>query len=125
MDQLYCSICSLGCSYDVLIFTETRLRKDIYNMELRLVDYNIYRKDKNDVTSKFSRDGGVFIGVHSKYQSSMLQPSIQTIVKVRFNSESVIFGALYVPPRFFPEIYIDHCSSVEEVFNSNQESKLL
>lgn len=47
--------------YDVLLFTETWLKPEINNNELKLFNYNIYRCDRSKNTSFNERAGGVMI----------------------------------------------------------------
>ncbi|KAL3274987.1 hypothetical protein HHI36_019761 [Cryptolaemus montrouzieri] len=45
------------CDYDVIILTETYLNDDFYDPELGLIDYNIFRKDRDYHTGTVSREG--------------------------------------------------------------------
>ncbi|KAG8239229.1 hypothetical protein J437_LFUL018827, partial [Ladona fulva] len=77
ISQLCVGITNLDC--DVFVLTETNLSDDILDMELRLDNYSIYRKDRSVHTSAKKCGGGVLIAVNKRHKSSCLVSNTQEI----------------------------------------------
>lgn len=59
--------------YDILVFTETWLINTIYDAELGLTDFDIYRNDRCEITQDSSRGGGVLIAVRKNFNSKKIK----------------------------------------------------
>ena len=80
--------------YTFIAITETWLQDNIYNNELLLTGYDIYRKDHR------SKGGGVMLVVKSSIKSSQLNaPDNLEVVTVSVHAhQSYITCAVYTPP---------------------------
>lgn len=56
--------------FDIIIFTGTLSFEDIYNCEIKLPNFNIYRCERKNKNSIFSRGGGVSIAVGKIYDAT-------------------------------------------------------
>lgn len=65
--------------YDFNIFTEIWHTPDINNAELGFVGYQIFRFDRNVITSFYSNGSGILIAVKIKYVSKVLSVPINNI----------------------------------------------
>ena len=125
-------LCAITCSstlYDVVISVETWLNDGIHTEELGLSNYNVYRFDRNKNTSVYSRGGGVMIAVSKTLLSSVIVVSSsrveQLFVKVNVGSDSLILGAVYIPPASDPSIYRDHGLCIDDVLFRYPNDKVL
>ncbi len=65
-------------NYSFIILTETWLSENFLNCELGLLNYNVYRYDRCNLTSLCTRGGGVLIGIRKDIRSSLISISFQT-----------------------------------------------
>ena len=107
------------CDYDVIVFSETWLNQDIHDSELGMDGYNIYRKDRSELTSLKCWGGGVMIAVRGCYQSFLIineQESVEHIfVSVCSGSEKMIVGAVYLPQPLSVDTVQAHCSAIDSL----------
>ena len=119
LNDLSLAVACSSTQYDVIILVETWLNNDIPSDELGLSDYSVFRFDRNQRTSVYSRGGGVLIAVRKSFQCSRIHVSCdlveQVFVRVSAAPLSVMLGAVYIPPASRPFKYSEHCASVDEV----------
>ena len=95
-------IATIACCYDIISFTETWLHSSIYDSELFHSYFVVYRCDRSEKYSVYSRGGGVLVSVRSIYSSEQIMISgadnLEIIfVKVRMKV-TVYICCLYIPP---------------------------
>ena len=108
-----------SCEYDIVVLTETWLRSDICNAEFSS-GYSIFRCDRSESTSNFSRGGGVIVAVKhglpcvdiSLNNVSQLE---QVVVCVKLTNRSLYIFGIYLPPNSDPTLYCSHSSAVQHV----------
>lgn len=118
LNTLRCNIPQLN--YDYFGLVETWLHSDITDSELGFDDFTIYRVDRNPITSKCSRGGGVAVCIRKRYQTSRIPVFIDAIehlfVQVKFNAtDKLVIGICYIPPSSPLCYYIDHVKAIEQV----------
>lgn len=98
--------CISTLEFDLVCITETWLKQDILDSELSPSNYNIYRNDRDAVTSGKRDGGGVLIAVRSTLKSSEVTcVASHGIVEclwvcVDVNASTKLFiCCLYVPPH--------------------------
>ena len=127
LSTLYRNAC-LGI-YDIIILVETWLTKDHSIDESDIPDFDIYRTDRNILTSNKLKGGGVLIAVRKGFKSKQIQHSEQSVehnfVSLTFGNVKYIAGAVYIPPNSPQEIYENHCSEVSAIMTSNPNHCLL
>lgn len=120
LDQLRCAI--LQCDYDVIILVETWLNDGYSNGELSNSDYQVFRRDRDPQTSTKLRGGGVVILVRNHFKAKLVKTEVLNIehlfVLVDFQAGSFMLGGVYIPPNSAEDIYIAHCSAVENIKNT-------
>lgn len=107
-------------NYDVLLFTETFLDCQIDNNELGLQNFQIFRCDRSQRTSCYSRGGGVLVAVRRHLSAIELPSSIDNIEHLFVSistqgSRRQVMGVVYIPPSSPPEVYKSYCESVSSV----------
>ncbi|CAH1103879.1 unnamed protein product [Psylliodes chrysocephalus] len=64
----------------------------------------------------------------NKYKTSHLATQFINVehlfVLLSINNETIIFGAVYIPPGLNHDACIDHCSAVEHIVENNHNNKL-
>ena len=112
----------------MIALSESGLTPDFTDAELGLVNYNVYRCDRNSNTSSALRGGGVLIAV-AKYLPSVLLPSSddieQVFVKVGSAATSLIIGCVYLPPRSPAAKYQSFSDSVDRLAEEHQRNLYL
>lgn len=101
-------------NYDILFFTETWLKQEISNEELKLFNYKIYRCDRSGETSLCTRGGGVMIAIngHPSYQLNVINNSIeQVFAMITISNYKILVGCVYFPPDSQVQAYEEFCSS--------------
>ena len=102
-------IASLSQSPDVIFGTETWLTSDFLTSELNLIDYDIYRRDREE-----KGGGGIFIGVKKKFKSVLISKgkfSESVFVKIPvFKKPPVIVSCIYRAP----DLSLDQCQNLCE-----------
>lgn len=115
LDILRCNYSLIN--FDYCIFSETWLTPDFNDTELSLIGYQIFRFDRNENTSRYSRGGGILIAVKNAYASKVLSVPINNIeqlfVLASFGKSKFILGGVYIPPSSVSDIYDNHIRSVE------------
>ena len=100
---------------DVVLATETWLGPDIFNSELLLHDYDVFRNDRNP------QGGGVFIAVRKELCGEILPFSkdLESIfVKINVKGrKSVILGSVYRPPKSPIEFCNNTVNQIYELFD--------
>lgn len=98
--------------YDVIILSETWLDSEIYNFELILNNYTIYRCNKSIFTSSKTFGVGVLIVVKSTLSSSVIpvldNPFGQLIVRIHLSDKPLILAAASIPPLVSSDYYRDY-----------------
>jgi hypothetical protein len=108
-----------SCVYDVLILTETNLTPVINDMELGLIGFDIFRKDRSELTSAKESGGGVLIALKSEYHAKVIDTSVTDVESIFLSvdtaSHPIIIGGTYIPPQQSAFVYERFCQSVDEV----------
>lgn len=127
--DLRSALATVSADYDVIIFVETWLISGINDAELGMDNFNVFRCDRNVNTSNLSRGGGVLIAIRKCFFSRILRVSVTDVehlfVEIRLGFESLLIGAVYLPPGSDPFIFSRYCCAVEEVFTSLPNSFVL
>lgn len=114
--------CNVPCNnYDFIIFTETWLNADVLDSELNIFNYNVYRCDRNSLTSNCARGGGVLIGVHRKYISELTTIPFDSVEQVfvsikTYNKKKLIIGTCYIPEVSPLSVYETHVLTINWLF---------
>lgn len=108
--------------YDYFILTETWLTTEISSSELGMSDYLIYRNDRNNINSIYSKGGGVLIAMHKRFNSHILSLpnlTLETLaISITTLDSKMLFLALYIPPNSTVEVYTSHCLLIENLRSS-------
>jgi len=117
LPYLICNISSFNNLFIVL--TETWLNNNFNDNELGLYNYNIFRCDRCNNTSVFSRGGGVLIGIHKDYLASLISvPDFNVehvFVRFQVGHSSFVLGGVYFPPNSSPILYESHINSIDYI----------
>ena len=101
---------------DIIIVTETWLQPDILSSELGLLNYNVFRRDRDLRLFNTLRAGGVIICVKNNIEVELIlsDPTIeQLILKISHSSSKYILSASYVQPASSADVYIRHIYNIE------------
>lgn len=114
---------SVGCSnYDIIILAESWLNSDISDAEINLASFQIFRMDRNTITSNKLRGGGIFIAIKGTIQAKLIKLYVNSIEQLfilcKYNNFEFIIGGVYIPPNSSNEVYQMHCHTVEDIFSS-------
>ncbi|XP_031332835.1 uncharacterized protein LOC116163124 [Photinus pyralis] len=117
-------------NYDVICLTETWLNQDISSSELQISsNYNVYRQDRNILTSNLKRGGGVLIAVNKTLMSKLISTTVDNVehifVLVMFLGKCYIIGNVYIPPNSHSDVYDLHCTATENVLNRYPDHVLI
>ncbi|KAL1373488.1 hypothetical protein pipiens_005162 [Culex pipiens pipiens] len=116
--------------YDVIALSETWLQDDIVDAELSS-NYNLFRQDRNELTSDRSRGGGVLIAVKKAHDftctrvlSAGYEHLEQVAVRIKARNHTVYVCCIYIRPNSPPDVYTSHGTAVQELVNlsSNDDS---
>ncbi|CAH1975592.1 unnamed protein product, partial [Acanthoscelides obtectus] len=98
----------VGCEYPIIAITETWLDFSCMSSEFIPTTYNVFRTDRDYVTTGCSRGGGVLIAIDERFTASLIEiPELAVLsalkidvvaVKVCTNSFSVYICNVYIPP---------------------------
>lgn len=104
------SIYSSSKTFDVIVLVETFLNDDYPVTEIKLNNYNIYRQDRNPLTSPFKLGGRVLIAVHESILSNQITDVSNNIehVFVHLTDAKVVIGTAYIPPWSNSAAYVTH-----------------
>lgn len=115
--------------FDYIILTETWLDSDVKDVELGVIDYNIFRLDCNNFNSVHFRDGGVLIAIHKKYSSWSLPSSLteceQLSVMINIDNSNIIIHFCYILPSSSIEHFQKHCTEIENLSIQYPDSILI
>jgi len=97
--------------------SETWLNSDINNVELGLVDYNLFRVDR--ISNLTVRGGGVLLATRKHLNCKLLNFDIiqcidQVFVLLSYNNINILLGCIYFPPNSKIELYNKHCDIIEK-----------
>lgn len=109
---------------------ESWLREDIADTEIKIEPYNIFRVDRNQLTSSKSRGGGVIIAVKKVITAKIIKSVHENVEHLfllcTYGKELVfIVGGVYIPPNSPIEIYYNHCQTVENIIENYPSLKLM
>lgn len=115
------------CSYDIIVFSETWLTSDFSDAELGLVNYSVFRKDRDSIATGKSRGGGVLIAVGKALKAHLIEVNTSTLgheelwVSVSLTKDkSVLLCAVYIPPQCSVAEYESHCFNVENLGENSE-----
>jgi len=114
-------------NYTFIKLSKTWLHNNIFNIELGLVNYNIFRCDRCISNSNCNRGGGVLIGIRKNYSAfnvKVTQLNVEHVfVRFTIGYYSFIVGGVYIPPLSSPLIYESLVSSIEYLINTYPNDK--
>ncbi|XP_055622381.1 uncharacterized protein LOC129765949 [Toxorhynchites rutilus septentrionalis] len=118
-----------SCDYDVIVFTETWLKDDIESCEISS-DYVLFRCDRNELTSQYSRGGGVLIAVKNciKCETVVMtscEELEQIAVCIKLQHRSLYVIAIYLPPNSSTNLCRAHANAVRHVVDHLSESDII
>lgn len=122
-------------SPDFIVLTETWLPPSIYDSELGLSNFTIYRKDRC-YSEDVERGGGVLIAVHKKYFSEPCSSHLnipddsaldQLFITVHIESAKILLGVAYFPPHLDSTVedYQFHANYVENLSSNLQDHEII
>lgn len=101
LNQFVCNIPFFD--QDLIILTETWLVNSIHNSELGLLNYEIYRLDREEIRNDVARGGGILIACKRSVPSRIIKTSntsIETIfVLIEILNKKILVNATYLPPE--------------------------
>lgn len=123
-------ICNASISnYIFICLSETWLCDNIYDNELGLNNYTVFRCDRNALTSSFSRGGGLLIAVRSEFDSNIIPITNSNVehifVKFTYNDSSYVVSSAYIPLNNSTLLYESYLSAIQSVINDNPNSLYL
>lgn len=102
--------------YDIIILTETSLHEEILDLELGLVDFDVYRCDRSIFSSTKQSGGGVLVAINKKFNSVLVplrDNSIECVIcQVRIKDTSFIVIGGYIPPHSPASKYDDFINCI-------------
>lgn len=114
---------------DILILTETWMNDDFVDAELGLINYNVFRRDRDHSSSVHERGGGVLIAIEKKMTSSKCTLTHENVeqlfVNIVCDSLKIIIGTIYMPPRSLPELFHQHVEDVERLMQDNKNKIII
>ena len=119
LDQNRISAATFTDNYDIIILTETWLNEEIYDSEIDLGPFIIYRDDRSNSVS--SRGGGVLIAVKKSFRCKTFDmiennPSFNQLFIILPDIKTII-GTVYIPPNSDISLYDDHIMHTEDIKN--------
>lgn len=110
--------------FDVIIITETWLSNDIFDSEILLYDFDIFRCDR--LENSF---GGVLIATRRELNGNLLLKSTlnseSLFIECKLNDLSLIFGAVYIPPTTPLSTYETFCDNLTSLKFSSLKYKMI
>lgn len=118
------------CShYSIIILTETWLNKDISNEELGLIDYDIFRIDRDCTLTNKLRGGGVLIAIKKELQAKLIHIPFtnveQIFIKFSFCCKNFIIGGVYIPPASDLHFYVNHTTTVDYILENLKNHEMI
>ena len=107
---------------DVISLNETRLDVHIYNDELKIPEYKLFRKDRN------RNGGGVALYIHSRINPSALniQTNIESVwATVKTKSRNINIGSIYRPPSSLASYFDNIIDCIEQATQNGYELIIL
>jgi hypothetical protein len=94
----------LGCSFPIIMATETSWDQTVRSEEVFGNVYNVFRNDRNCEISEKKSGGGVLIAISTKFNSEIIDTSKfkefeHVWVKVHIAGEIHVFASVYFPPN--------------------------
>ncbi|CAI6356720.1 unnamed protein product [Macrosiphum euphorbiae] len=84
-----------------------------------MVDYSVFRNDRNDLNSDHSKGGGVLIAIHNRFCPNVLTLSNVSLecLAVSFQSRNykIIIVAIYITPYSSVDVYKCQCAEIENL----------
>lgn len=96
--------------------SETWLHNDFNDVELGLVDFNLFRMDR--FSNVCVRGGGVLLATKKNLNCKLLnfdpiQGVDQVFVLLSYNNIIILLGCVYFPPNSNIDLYNKHCDLIE------------
>lgn len=113
------------CDFDIIVIIETWLNSDFYDEEFFNTNvYNVFRKDRDPVTTGCFRGGGVLIAVKKCISSKIVllhDTNLlydQICVAVKSSKGFLYVCASYIPPNSADELYFGHVDNIVQFSNN-------
>lgn len=107
--------------YDVILLSESWLKTEFSICEVKFAGYEVYRTDRDPCATNKEKGGGVLIAVRSCFKSRLIpiSTSLRTFehifVSVHVSGQTLVFGCTYIAPSSPLDLYLEHCSVVEDL----------
>lgn len=118
---------SAGSSFDVFMLTETNLDDSVFDNELFIDDFSVFRNDRNERNNPLRKKsgGGVLIAVNHRFASKVVVVEgyeflEQICVQMSVGSKKIFLICIYLPPNSNPQNYQSHVEFVEKVCDKMQ-----
>ena len=85
----------LSKKFDIIAVSETWLHKNIYDNEILLAGYTLFRSDRG------TKGGGVMLAINDEltYKQLTVPDTIEALEVIINCSKNLIFGIVYIPPN--------------------------
>ncbi|XP_026478477.1 uncharacterized protein LOC113384917 [Ctenocephalides felis] len=105
------------------------LKSDIADAEVIDNTYAIFRCDRDQISDKYERGGGVFVAVKQSFSTELIAlPNNnieQVFVKIKTAPHDLIICCVYLPPKSTVEIYKEHISSITSISEKYSKASIL
>jgi len=120
------SVLTLDC--DLLFLSETWLNINYSDDELGLVNYNIFRADRE--YSHEVRGGGVLLAINIKYNCIRIPTEIIVGIDfiftlLNYNNCKLLLSCVYIPQNTHNYSYTAYCQLVERIISSHCITNIL
>uniref|UniRef100_A0A8D8BEP6 (northern house mosquito) hypothetical protein n=1 Tax=Culex pipiens TaxID=7175 RepID=A0A8D8BEP6_CULPI len=119
-----------GCLYTAILGTETSWDASILSEEVFSSNFNVFRNDRNLLSSGKKSGGGVLVAIKADFDSEKLDSDVfahfeHVWVKAQIAKETHIFASVYFPPLSPLSSYEDFFRNAEKIISSlDPESKI-
>ena len=128
LNQIKVSAATFSADYGIIVLTETRLNEAIYDSEIELGAFILYRDERSDLIS--SRGGGVLIAMRRSIKSKIPHTLDNSLIS--FNQLFIVLpdlktviGTVYIPPSSGISLYQEHLMHVEDIKNTFLDHNLV
>ena len=113
---------------DIIFLTETWIQSNTLSSELGLINYDIFRKDRNLADLGVSRGGGVLIACNKTLGArdiSTKSPLEQLFIKITLANTKIILGVVYLQPRSPTHMFTEHANCVKSLTNKYNDHQCI
>lgn len=128
MLEFKCNLHLCSIKPDIIVITETWLQPEIFDQELGLIGYNVYRCDRDLELTGLQRGGGTLLAVNSSLKSILLETDPigeQVFVRINTETENIIVCASYFAPNSDHSTYKNHFDKLLQHSNKLNNDKII